>query len=145
MEYRKIGDKYVVRLDIGDEVISSITRLCNDENILLGSVSGIGACDYIKIGLYDTVNKKYISTELIGLMEITSLNGNISTKDDEVYLHLHINVCNDKMQVFGGHLNECRISATCEIIITKIDGIINRNFDESIGLNLFDFEKVGEV
>ena len=144
MEYMKFKDTYVVRLDVGDEVVEMVTELCKKENITLGNVSAIGATNYVKMGLYDVVKKEYISKELNGPMEITSLIGNISTKDDEVYLHMHINVCNDEMQVFGGHLNNCLISATCEIIITEIKGKVEREFDNNIGLNLFDFNKVSK-
>ena len=43
------------------------------------------------------------------------------------------------MQVRGGHLNACRISATCEIAITKIEGTVERRFRDDIGLNLYKF------
>ena len=144
MEYVKFKNNYIVRLDVGDEVIEKITEICKKETITLGNVSAIGATDYVKMGLYDVVKKEYISKELTGPMEITSLIGNISTKDEEVYLHLHINVCNDEMQVFGGHLNKCIISATCEIVITQIDGKVNRILDQNIGLNLFDFNNISK-
>lgn len=39
----------------------------------------------------------------------------------------------------GGHLNSATVSATCEMIITVIDGTVDRYFDEEIGLNLFQF------
>jgi Predicted DNA-binding protein with PD1-like DNA-binding motif len=144
MEYKKFKDTYIIRLDIGDEVIECLTTLCEDENISLGTINAIGATDYVKIGLYDVVKKEYISKELTGQMEITSLIGNISTKDDEVYLHMHINVCNPQMQVLGGHLNKCIISATCEIIITTINGSVNRILDQNIGLNLFSFDNISK-
>ena len=57
----------------------------------------------------------------------------------EPYLHFHINVCNEQMQVCGGHLNACCISATCEITITKIEGTVERRFSDDIGLNLYEF------
>ena len=139
MEYRKFNDKYVVRLDKEEEVIDKITELCKLENITLGTVSALGATDYIKIGLYDVNAKEYISTIMEEPMEITSLIGNISTMNNEIYLHLHINVSDRNMNVKGGHLNECRISATCEIIISKIDGNIDRVKAEEIGLNLYKF------
>ena len=41
--------------------------------------------------------------------------------------------------VFGGHLNEATVSATCEMVIEIIDGKVDRYFDEEIGLNLFRF------
>ncbi len=137
MEYRKFDNTYVVKIEKGEEVISKITELCKKENIKLGSITGIGATDNLVIGLFDTTSKQYHKTTLTGPMEITSLMGNISTKDKETYLHMHINVCNADMQVYGGHLNECHISATCELHIIKVDGEVDRFFDESIGLNLY--------
>jgi predicted DNA-binding protein with PD1-like motif len=137
MKYKKFDNTYVVRIEKDEEVINKITDLCKKENIKLGSITGIGATDKLVIGLFDTNLKQYHKTTLTGPMEITSLMGNISTKDGETYLHLHINVCNSDMQVYGGHLNECYISATCELHIIKIDGEVDRYFDESIGLNLY--------
>ena len=43
MEYRKFGSTYILRIDRGEEILASITTLCNAEKIRLGSVSGIGA------------------------------------------------------------------------------------------------------
>ncbi len=45
-------------------------------------------------------------------MEITSLVGNISQMNGEVYLHIHINLANEENKVFGGHLTSAIISAT---------------------------------
>ncbi|MCR2032696.1 PPC domain-containing DNA-binding protein [Anaerofustis stercorihominis] len=139
MEFRKFKEKYIIRLNKGDEVISSITDLCRKENIKLGSFVGLGAANKATIGLYDTENKLYHQTTMEEPMEITSLVGNISTFDDEVYLHVHINLCNKDMQIFGGHLNECFISATSEITLLNIEGKVEREYDEETGLNLYKF------
>lgn len=139
MEFRKFRDKYIIRLNKGDEVMLAITDLCRKENIKLGSFVGIGASNKVTIGLYDTKKKIYHKKTIEEPMEITSIIGNISTFDDEVYLHVHINLCNKDLQVFGGHLNECYISATSEITLNIIDGIVEREYDEETGLNLYKF------
>lgn len=54
-------------------------------------------------------------------------------------MHLHINVADAEHHVYGGHLNECIISATCEIVIDCIEGHLNRRLDENVGLNIFEF------
>ena len=54
------------------------------------------------------------------------------TKEKELYLHLHINFSNDRNTVFGGHLVRAIISATGEIFIHKIDGQVERKFNEEI-------------
>lgn len=139
MEFLKTGNSYVVRLDRGEEVVSKLTELCREQDIRLGSVYAIGACDYIKVGLYNVEEQKYHSTEKSGPMEITSIVGNITRKDGEVYLHLHINVCDEDIHAFGGHLNECHISATCEMMVTVLDGEVGRRIDDETGLNVFKF------
>ena len=68
-----------------------------------------------------------------------SLTGTISTMDGEYYAHLHMSAGNEKGEVFGGHLNRARISATCELVISVIDGRVERRHDEEVGLNLFEF------
>lgn len=139
MEYRAFGNHYVVRIDKGEEVLACLADLCRKEEIRLGSATGLGATDRVTLGLYDTVRKVYEKKELTGPMEISSMVGNISVKDGEPYLHFHINVCDEAYHIFGGHLNECWISATGEIAVTKIEGSVDREMSEEIGLNLYRF------
>ena len=139
MEYKKFDNKYIVRIDKNEEVIEKLTELCEKENIKLWNINWIWATNYVQIGLFDTEKKAYNSTILEWPMEITSLMWNISAMNNEVYLHLHINISNKNMEVFWGHLNQCKVSATCEIIIDKIDGEIQREFNEEIWLNLYKF------
>lgn len=139
MESKRFDNKVVVRLDKGEEVIASLMKIVNQYNIKLGNVQALGATNYVKVGLFNVEEKRYYSRELRQDMEITSLIGNISCKDGEPYLHLHINVADDHQNVYGGHLNECVISATCEMFIDIIDGKVDRLFDEEIGLNLIKF------
>lgn len=140
MEYRKFNETYVIRMDRGEEIVSSLTAFCRKENVSLATVEALGAADHVVIGLYDVGARQYHKHTFDGPMEITSLLGSISTKDGEPYLHLHINLCREDMSVIGGHLNECRISATCEMIVRKIEGIVERKLDEEVtGLNLYQF------
>lgn len=140
MEFRQFDNKFVLRLDRGEEIIETLKSFCTDQQIKLGWIHGIGAVNKITVGLFDTDSKEYHSSELTGHFEITNLSGNISTMKDETYLHLHINVADEKHKTYGGHLNAATISATGEIIIEAMDGEIDRQFSEEIGLNLFKFE-----
>ena len=42
-------------------------------------------------------------------------------------------------KVYGGHLNSAIVSATCEMFVRVIQGNVNREFNNEIGLNLFKF------
>ncbi len=140
MEYGRFDETYIVRINRGEEVISKLTELCEKEGIKAASVEAIGASDHVVIGLYDVDTRQYHTHVIDEPMEITSLLGNVSTKDGKTYIHLHINVCKEDMTVLGGHLNECRISATCEMFVRTVNGIIERKLDETeTGLNLFEF------
>ncbi len=136
MKAKQFGSRFVVRLDPGEEIVGSLMRFCKDNNITLGSVTGIGATNKATIGLFDVEAKEYHSKELIGDHEIAPLCGNITTKDGEVYLHLHINLSDAEHRSFGGHLNSATVSATCELIIEKMDGEAEREFNDEICLNL---------
>jgi len=139
MEFKKFGNYYIVRLEKGEEVLTKLKELCEMENIRLGNISGIGASKEVEIGLFNTDTKEYKTTTMKGMFEITSLIGNISRKDGEVYLHTHINFSDVSLQTYGGHLVRCMISATCEIILTVINGEVDRKLNDEIGLNLFSF------
>jgi hypothetical protein len=136
MMVKKFGSKYIVRIDKGEEIVACLKKICTDNKIRLGSVSGIGAVGRAQIGLFETSSKQYHSTDLESAFEITSLNGNISTMNGEVYLHLHINLSDAAYHTFGGHFQSAVVSGTCEIIIDAIDGECERIFNEDVGLNI---------
>ena len=109
------------------------------EGIRLASVSGLGAVNDFTVGVFNTETKVYGSNRFQGPYEIVSLTGTIDTMDGKFYTHLHMSAGNAQGQVFGGHLNRAVISATCEMIVTVIDGQVDRQFSEEIGLNLLKF------
>ncbi|MBA7497655.1 hypothetical protein ES704_00383 [subsurface metagenome] len=136
MKFKKFKNKWIVRIDKGEEVIQTIKKVCEDNKIKLGLLSGIGATDRVTVGLFNTKSKQYQSQELIGDYEITNLSGNISTMNGEIYLHLHISLADSKYNAYGGHLTSAVISGTGEIIIEEIEGEIEREFNKEVGLNL---------
>lgn len=91
------------------------------------------------MGAFKTDEKQYKSNDFHGDYEIVSLTGLINTMEGEFYTHLHMSAGNEKGEVFGGHLNQAVVSATCEMVITVIDGTIDRAFSEEVGLNLLRF------
>lgn len=139
MEYRKFNDTYIIRLNKGEEIINSIKEICNKENIKLAEITGLGASNLVEIGIFNVNTKEYNTKAFKGMFEITSLVGNITTKDGNVYLHIHINFGDEEGNVKGGHLVQSRISATSEIIIKKVDGEVGRKLNNEIGLNLLEF------
>lgn len=137
MKYKRVDKTIVVRIDRGEEILDKIRELALKENIKLASVTALGATNDFTVGVFNTAEKKYYSNEFKGAFEIVSLTGTINTMDGEFYTHIHMSAGNEKGEVFGGHLNRAMVSATCEMIVTVIDGEVDRYHDEDVGLNLF--------
>ena len=141
MEYRKFDSTIIARIDKGEEILEKVKEIAVKENIKLASISALGAVNAFTVGVFKTDEKKYYSNSFQGYFEITSLTGTINTMNGEFYTHIHMSAGNEKGEVFGGHLNRAVVSATCEMVITIIDGSVDRYFDEEIGLNLFEFNE----
>lgn len=139
MEYRRMKNTIIARIDKGEEILEKVKELALAENIKLASVQVLGAIGDFTVGVLKTEEKQYKSNHFQGNFEIVSLTGTINTMNDEFYTHLHLSAGNEQGEVFGGHLNRAVVSATCEMIVQVIDGRVDRKFDEDIGLNLFDF------
>ena len=139
MEYRKFGEKIVARIDKGEEIVEKMLEICKKENITLANVNALGAVGEFEVGLFKTGEKKYYSTIHKGDFEIVSLTGSITTKEGNLYHHIHMSAADEENKVYGGHLNYAKVSATCEMFIYILDGKVERKFDEEIGLNLFKF------
>ena len=140
MEYRKFGNTIFARIDRDEEILEKLKEISVKENIKLAHVSALGATNDFTVGVFNVDEKKYYANSFSGNFEIVSLTGTVTTMDGEFYAHLHMSAGNDKGEVFGGHLNRARISATCEMVITVTDGKVERKFNEDVGLNLFDFQ-----
>lgn len=139
MQYKKFKDSFFVRLERGEEILSSLAALAEKEDIALGCVSGLGAVDRFTAGVFFPQEKVYRKNDFHGNFEITSLTGTITRMGGKPYLHLHMSAGNEYGKVMGGHLNEAHVSATCEIVVRVVDGSVGRAFSDEIGLNLFEF------
>ena len=138
MKSKRLGGKYILRLDKGEEIVETLKQFCGNKKIFLGTVTGIGATNRATVGCFLADTKKYVARDLVGNFEIAPLVGNISTMNNKVYLHLHCQLSDDKQNTFGGHLSSAIVSATFEAVIEPMKGRMNRKFSKEIGLNLFD-------
>lgn len=140
MEYRRFDQGYALRLDPGEEIVACLTDLVERENIQLGTVSALGAANDVTIGIFHNDVKQYQSCRYQGEYEIAALVGNVTRKEGEPYLHLHITIGNPATgEVHAGHLSSCTISATGELFLHVWNGQVGRTLSDSIGLNILEF------
>ncbi len=139
MQYQQFGNTYAVRIDLNEDIIESLKKLCEDERIRLGRVEAIGAANHVVLGVYDLQKKEYYPEETNEFMEIISLNGNITAMDGKPYIHLHAALADQRHAIHGGHVLEMRVGATCEMVVTVLDGEVTRQKEAALGINLWKF------
>lgn len=135
MEYKVENNVAIVRLQKGEEIISSLLVLIEELSIKSGRVSGIGATNNITIGVFDASTKEYHQKNIKEDMEILSISGNLSRINGTPYVHIHGAFASIN-NVYGGHVNESYVSATAELVLDIFDVVVEREFNEEIGLNL---------
>lgn len=138
MKEKVLEKTVVLRLEIGEDIVSSVKDVCTRRSIKAAHISGIGALKRAVLGVYNTETQAYKSNEYNEFMELTNLCGNVSMMNGESYVHLHATLADEEGRAFGGHLNEGIIGATAEIFITVLDGAIERVHCDETGLNIFD-------
>lgn len=139
-------NKYVLKANVGEEVIGELQKFCKDEKIEAGKFFAIGAAKEVKLGWYDVDIKEYTWKEFKEKLEIISFLGNIAWKDEpfdsaqgkEVIVHAHGSFSNKQMQLVGGHVAKLVVGAACEIVLEKLEGKIEKKYSEKIGLNLME-------
>ena len=139
MQYKRFGNTCMLRIDLGEDIVESLKKLCEDEQILLGRVEAIGATDHAVIGVYDLAKKEYYPETIDEFMEIASLNGSVTAMDGKPYIHLHATIADQRHVIHGGHVLEMRVGATCEMFVTVLEGEVKRRKDEGLGINLWTF------
>jgi predicted DNA-binding protein with PD1-like motif len=138
MQFAKLGDNYILRLQRGEEVIEQLTSFVREKGIKAGMVSGIGAAADITLGYFDPATREYHKEMLPGSYEVANISGNIAVLEGEEMLHLHVTIADNNHNGRAGHLFSARVSVTIEVIIMPFPGAVERRMDEAIGLNLLD-------
>lgn len=101
---------------------------------------------------YDDIQKiipstgEFETSELSGMLELTSLSGNVVTDEEGEYCHHTHAMFTYKQEggehcVSGGHINSIEVLYTAEIELRPvIGGIIGRKYDPETGTGFWDFK-----
>ena len=59
MEYKQFGSQYFIRINPGQELVSTLKEFCKAKKITLATVSGIGSLKSVTLGFFNPESKKY--------------------------------------------------------------------------------------
>ena len=144
MEYRRFGDTYYVRIDRGEEIISSIMDVCSKERIASAIFSGIGGCSEAEIQTFIPASGQFETRVLTGMLELVSLTGNVIAGDEgEPVHHTHAVFTykeGDEHRVAGGHIKSITVLYTGEVELRPVvGGVIRKQFDPETGTGFWSF------
>ncbi len=148
------GRTLIGRLKKGDDLLGALTRLCTEANIRLGKIQAIGAVSKAVVGFYLQEAREYVSLDYNYHQEIISLQGNVSIKDGQPFIHAHLALSDGQGKLYGGHLMEGTLVFSCEYIINEYipemadvkedwqDQTFTRTLDDETGLFLWPKERI---
>lgn len=137
MKAKRTETGFLIALDAGDEIISSLKRIAESERIGLASIQGIGAVRDAVLGYLDLDQKQYLKRQFGSeSMELVSLLGNMARLEGAPVVHCHVVLADREMRSFGGHLFEATATVTVEIFMRVFEGEVSRRFDPDFGANL---------
>ena len=143
MDYRKIGSTLYVRMDRGDEIVSSLFSICEGEGISSATFNGIGGCSSAAIQTFDPDAGVFHTKEKSGMLELISLMGNVvSDEDGSLHHHTHALfsfVEDGEHRVLAGHLKETVVLYTAEIELRPVEGTIGSRLNPETGTCFWDF------
>lgn len=126
------------RLAKGEDLLSELKRVCKENDITRGSVQVIGALTRGCLGYYHQDKREYESFDFDQHLEILAGVGNVSFLDDDLFVHLHLTLSDDKCRTLGGHAMEGNLIFAAEAVITEIPGDkLTRVYDDLTGLKLW--------
>ncbi len=141
MQYAKHGDRYVVRLDDGEEVMESMRAFLLERDIRAGYFLAWGGFSELTLKYYRVNERDYKERRIEAQVEVVSLLGNlgnIARLDGEPIIHAHTTVGDEEYRTYSGHLGEGRVRPLMEIFLTPLPGELRRVRDQERNLSLLD-------
>lgn len=139
MKWKHDGYNWIVRVEKGELLVERLSKLVRDEQIQGAWISALGAASWAELGYYDLENKQYVWKRVDQLMEITTIQGNVSWAGENPVIHMHGSFSDKDMRVFGGHVKELQAGGTVEVLLHHwYKDKLSRTEDEQTGLKLLD-------
>ena len=134
--YIKTTDGYLMVLREGDNVISSIENLIQEQHILSGNFTGIGFAGEVTFGFFDFITKKF-NPKTFYKVEMGNLTGSIAWNEGKPSLHIHGIATDEKFNAYGGHILSLLVgTGSMEIYITTNSEKLERKLEQTLGANV---------
>jgi predicted DNA-binding protein with PD1-like motif len=127
---------FAVIFTTGEEVISGLQRLADEQRFSASHFTAIGAFSRLVVAFFDWDTKTYQRLPIDEQVEVLSLGGDIALRDGRPVLHAHVVVAKRDGTAHGGHLMEAHVRPTLEVVLTESPTHLYRELDQESGLAL---------
>jgi predicted DNA-binding protein with PD1-like motif len=138
MKSKQIDDKWVLRFELGDDFNEQLTVWAEANAVESGFFHGLGGAIEVTLAFYSLAEKTYHDKDFAESLEIVSLHGNLSKKDDKLKIHAHGVIADAEYHTHGGHIQRMITGPTLELLFTPLSQQLTRSYDQEIGLDLLD-------
>jgi predicted DNA-binding protein with PD1-like motif len=138
VQFQRFGTRYQVRLETDEPLVESLTPWLVDQGVEYASVTGLGAVRHATFSWFNWEEKRYETHDFDEQMEVLSLVGNVTIRENAPFLHAHVSLGHRDLSLTGGHLNELVARPLLEIWLAQEDATVTRVLDESCGLYVMD-------
>ncbi len=136
MKYMVFGPDYVIRLDRGDEVIGSLSSLCEQDGIGLAWFSGSG--EAASAELLSPAEGDDGTLVIDGPCRMVTLTGNVSSAAGRPFIRAHAAFAGRDAVLRGGLLKKAVAASGCEIILHRTFDRMERIKDPASGEMVLD-------
>jgi predicted DNA-binding protein with PD1-like motif len=128
----------LVRLPRGSDLLQGLTEAAQKLGIHAGTVQAIGAVDGLTVAFFEPEEKEYEPLRFDEHYEITSSLGNVSLKDGQPFVHVHVTASDRQGGVVGGHLLEGSTVFLIEAYFRALGGKAPvRRQEDDLGLSVW--------
>ena len=132
---------FVIVLDPGDEVMSTLSAFADREDITAASFTAIGAFTSATVAWFDREAKNYVRTNVSEATEVLSLIGDVAVDEKgSPALHAHAVLGLRDANTRGGHLMEGHVSPTLEVVLVEVPSHLQRRRRPEFGIALIDLD-----
>ncbi len=131
------GKAAFVSLEPGEDLLEGLNQAVAELGIQVATLQVIGGLEEAKVGYFDRDIKQYLEIRT-GHVEIASGLGNVSLRDAEPFIHLHLALSGRDGSTIGGHALEGCKAFVVEAYFRKLDGAApTREENADIGLRVW--------
>jgi len=137
----RLGRFFLCRPKHRSELVKSVLEFVKERKVKMAVFTVIGAVEDATLAYYDQTKHEYQKIQFEEHLEIAEAFGNISSKDEKPFAHIHAVLSDPAGRTCAGHLLRATVFAA-EVHIQELIGEkLEREYDQTTGLALWKFRK----